>query len=285
MRKISTLCIASLLLFAACGETEPTPTAKVQINNTELAAEQEFEESEDFAFVPPPPLEIAQFFRMAGLPFDQANLNPISNKENYQTKFKKSVNFGVYSSDVAVCVVNDQIDIAQNYLNVIEELAGEIGMNNVISEELANKFRNNMQNQDSIVDVLITVQDNLNTYIYENGKDDLQAIYYAGAWIEGMYMGALTLKQQDQQNVVQQLASQIELGIKIAKGLEAIEDQDPEIKEIRQEILKVVNEYNTCESILNTTELDKDLGRISLTQDELDKISGLIIELRNEIIQ
>lgn len=271
-------------LFISCGETEQSDTVVV-VNDNDLISMPVFEESDDFVFIPPSPLEIAGFFRNAGLPYDVNALNPPSNMEKYQTKFKKAVNFGVYSADLATCVVHNQITDAQMYLEVIDHLADEIGMSNVFEENTIEKFKRNLDNKDSIVDILTEVQIKTMEYIETNGKDDLEAIYFAGAWMEGMYLGTLTLKEQDPEKIVQQLASQIELGNKIARGLEKIEDQDPEIEEIRYSILQIVNEYNTCESVLNLTEEDKDLGRIHLTRVELDRISGLIIELRNEMIQ
>jgi len=275
--------VIALLIFARCGGSEES--TQIHIHEEDLITVPVFEESDDFEFVPPSPLEVAGFFKNAGLTYDLANLNPASNRANYQTKFKKSVNFGVYSADLATCVLHNKINDAQVYLEAIEELAGDIGMNSIFTGNLIDKFKRNIHNNDSVQEILREVQYKTLEYIEDNNKDDLESIYFAGAWMEGMYLGALTLSEQDPEKIVQKLSGQISLGNKIARGLEMIEDQDPEIRELRFNVLQIVNEYNTCESVINLTAEDLDFGRIHLTQPELEAICGLIIELRSEMIE
>ncbi|MFT7614744.1 MAG: hypothetical protein ACI9J3_003729 [Parvicellaceae bacterium] len=283
MKMRTLLPFIALLVFAGCGETEESE--KIHINEEDLITVPVFVESADFEFVPPSPLEVAGFFKNAGLKYDLAQLNPPSNQSKYLTKYKKSVNFGVYSADLATCVLHDKITDAQLYLEAIEELASDIGMNSIFTGDLIGKFKRNLDNNDSIQEILREVQYKTLEYIEDNNKDDLESIYYAGAWMEGMYLGALTLNDQDQKKIVQKLAGQIDLGNQIARGLELIEDQDPEIRELRFNVLQIVNEYNTCESVINLSGEDLDFGRIHLTQPELESICGLIIELRTEMIQ
>ncbi|MBL4704554.1 MAG: hypothetical protein JKY54_08530 [Flavobacteriales bacterium] len=273
-----------LLLVTSCGEPEDT-IVQIEINENDLINIPILEESDDFVFIPPSPIEIARYFKSAGLSYDIEKLNAVSNRDKYHTKFKKALNFGIYSADLATCVLHDRIGDAQSYLEVIESLADDIGMSSIFSGDIVGKFKRNMDNSDSIQELLDDMQYNTMTYIEVNGEDDLEAIYYAGAWMEGMYLGALTLKEQDPEKIVQKLSSQIELGNKIARGLEKIEDQDPEIKDVRYSILQIVNEYNTFESVINLTMEDIDFGRIHLTQPELKAISGLIIDLRTEMIR
>jgi len=285
MKKIRFV-LPALLYFVlfSCGEIEE-PVNTIHIDEDVLPNPTIIEESSDFAFAPPSPLEIAAFFKQAGLTYDPAKLNPAANKDRYQTKLKKSVNFGVYATDLATCVVNNKISDAQGYLEAIQYLAEEIGMQNIFEQSTISKFKRNIGNADSIEGILTQIQVNTVEYIELNGKDDLEVIYFAGAWIEGMYLGTLTLMEQDSKNIVQQLASQIEFGNRIAKGLESIEDQDPEIKFVRENILEIVNYYKDCESVKNLTEEDIDLGRIELTSAELNSISTLIVALRTDMIK
>jgi hypothetical protein len=286
MKNINVLLLGVVIFFFACGKDEAsqhqdeTPVVDEQITENVI-----IEESSDFAFAPPSPLEIAAFFKQAGLVYDQTILNPVSNKDLYQTKLKKSLNFGVYAADLATCVVNDQISDAKGYLEATEYLANEIGMSNIFEETAMTKFKENISNTDSIIMILTEIQMNTIEYIELNGKDDLEVVYFAGAWIEGMYLGSLTIMEQDSGNVVQQLASQIEFGNRIATGLEVIEDQDPEIIYIRNGILEIVNAYQNCESIKNLTDEDVDLGRLQMTKAELKEISELIVALRNDMIE
>lgn len=286
MKNINVLLLGVLIFFFACSENESLQHEDdVPIVNEQITESLIIEESSDFAFAPPSPLEIAAFFKQAGLVYDKTILNPVSNKDGYNTKLKKSLNFGVYAADLATCVVNDQIGDAKGYLEATEYLANEIGMNNIFEESAITKFKENIGNIDSIVMILTEIQMNTIEYIELNGKDDLEIVYFAGAWIEGMYLGSLTIMEQDSGNVVQQLASQIEFGNRIVNGLKVIEDQDPEITYIRNGILEIVNAYRNCTSVKNLTDEDVDLGRLRMTKSELKEISDLIIALRNDMIE
>ena len=97
------------------------------------------------------------------------------------------------------------------------------------SSGLIERFEANVANQDSIIEILILLQENTDDYIEENGKEDLSVIYYTGAWIEGMYMGANTVMKDQEKRVGVLISEQMTLAEILIKGLEHIKDQNDDI--------------------------------------------------------
>lgn len=277
------------LLFVACGEEgtipaeQPVPVVETSDSDTLF-----FEESDDYEFVAPSPLEIAQVFRSAELVYNSDFPNKKEYAANYQTKFKKSINFGSYATDLAYCIVNEETQSAQGYFAALKELGDEIGLGSVFKEEMATRFKNNLGAMDSLVEILTEVQLQTDEYIEMHGEDDLQIVYFSGAWLEGMYLGVKSIQATDRNSnapsVVEKLSKQIELGNQVYQGLSSISDIDPEVEELKAGIESIVSTYFEFETVKEQLKQEFPTT-VQLTAEEVDKISGLIIEAREQMVQ
>lgn len=275
------LALTSIVVFNSCGgkEEPAAPVAKVEFD--------EVPEVDDtkYSFVPPSPLQIASIFKKAGLVYDASLLNPVSKAESYSNKFKQSLNFGVYSSDLAYCVKNEKYTEAGDYLNTLKSLSGKIGLETVFaSENLVERFKSNIGNQDSIIEILIFVQENTDEYIEQNGKIDLAVVYYTGAWIEGMYFGAMTSSQNTKNNIGMIISEQMNMANSLYKGLMAVDEMTVDIEDLAESIMGIIKTYENFESVKSIGE-DSEFFDIVLTPAEVAEISAKIIELRNSIVQ
>lgn len=271
----------SAITLQNCGteEAKPAPVAKVEFDMEDSTV------VDKYSFVPPSPLQIASIFKKAGLEYNASLTNPIAKEETYSNKFKQSLNFGVYSSDLAYCVKNEKYTEAGEYLNTLKTLSAKIGLETVFSSEnLVDRFKNNIGNQDSIVEILIFVQENTDEYIEQNGKIDLAVVYYTGAWVEGMYFGAMSGSNDKTNNIGMIISEQMNMANALYKGLLAIDEQTVEIEELAENIMAIITIYENLDSVKNMG-ADAEFFDITLSQDEVTKISQKIIELRNSIVQ
>ena len=273
--------LASLVVYSSCGTKEEpkAPEAKVEFDEVPEVDENKY------SFVPPSPLQIASIFKKAGLVYDASLLNPTTKSETYSNKFKQSLNFGVYSSDLAYCVKNEKYTEAGEYLNTLKTLSAKIGLETVFaSENLVERFKSNIGNQDSIVEILIFVQENTDEYIEQNGKIDLAVVYYSGAWVEGMYFGAMTASQNKTNNIGMIISEQMNMANALYKGLMSVDEMSVEIEDLAESIMDIIKTYDNFESVKAIGE-DSEFFDIELTQAEVEEISKKIIELRNSIVQ
>jgi hypothetical protein len=270
--------------LASCGESEEAKKDTSENNEQTVIEVEEPEDENVFTFVPPSPIQIASIFKKAGLEYDATLPNSVENIANYTDKFKQSLNFGVYSSDLAYCVKNEKYDEASKYLKSLKDLSTSIGLETVFaSEDLVERFNSNLGNQDSIIDILIFVQENTDDYIAENGKVDLSVVYYSGAWVEGMYFGAVSAKQNpDREDLGALISEQMTIGRSILKGLNGIKD-DMDAEDLASSIEEILNMFDNFETVTAMGE-DAAYLDIYLTQEEISQISEAIISLRTSIV-
>ncbi len=278
--------LSTLILSYSCGESiEKQEVQLPEISQDEIEEAIYNEVSADYEFIPPSTLQVASIFKKAGLRYDIKLTNPTNRVNEYSTTLSQSLAFGVYSSDLAYSVIHEKYNEASVLLKSLRTLGSKIGLETIFnSSGLIERFEANVTNQDSIIDILILLQENTDDYIEENGKEDLSVIYYTGAWIEGIYMGANTVLKDQEKRVGVLISEQMTLGEILVKGLKHIEDQNDDITDLIDDIQDLVDTYYKLESVTTLGE-EADYIDIVLTKDEIILMSGKIVELRESIVQ
>lgn len=238
---------------------------------------------DDYVFMPPSPIQIASILNKANMKYEEGLANNISNAKLYSTKFKQSINFGVYACDLAYCVTNEKYEEASKYLKVSKDLAAKIGMESIfLSDNLVERFEANVGNQDSIMSILFHVQMMTDDYIYDNDLSDLSVIYFTGAWVEGMNIGTHTMLGNNDHKISILLSEQMTIARSIIRGLRAVKSQTEDLVDLTDHIEEVVNAYNNLWSVKQEGENIEYLD-VELKHEEVISISEMILELREEI--
>lgn len=289
MRKLDIYSLLFLCLFATCNiscEPEKSETKnEVQDDSSDdLNHSIEIDTmDDDYVFMPPSPIQIASILNKANMKYEEGLANNISNAKLYSTKFKQSINFGVYACDLAYCVTNDKYEEASKYLKVSKDLAAKIGMESIfLSDNLVDRFEANVGNQDSIMSILFHVQMLTDDYIYDNDLTDLSVIYFTGAWVEGMNIGTHTMLGNDDHKISVLLSEQMTIARSIIRGLRAVKSQSEDLVDLTDHIEEVVNAYNNLWSVKQEGENIEYLD-VELKHEEVISISEMILELREEI--
>ena len=276
--------------FIACQNNTENTEGLENENQNEVAVDStssiEAQEKEDnYQFIPPSPIQIGLILEKAGMDYLPNVANPAEDVDEYTDKFSQSICFGVYSCDLAYCVLNNKYDEASAYLKSIKSLGSKIGLETVFnSEDIITRFENNIGNKDSIVDILIYVQENTDAYIDDNGMSDLSVIYFLGAWIEGMYLGVKTLDNTNNKNIGVLLSEQMGILELLLAGLEHINEKTDDIEDLNSSVQELLEAYNNLESIKSAAEFKDNLD-IDLNAQEIELISGKIIDIRQSLVQ
>ncbi|MFL2585583.1 MAG: hypothetical protein ACJ0QO_02890 [Parvicellaceae bacterium] len=267
-------------------ETDSVANSKDENNeNQEMDHAIEIDTSlkDDYQFMPPSPIQIAAILKKVNMPYEEGLTNPTSNANKYSTKFKQSINFGVYACDLAYCVTNDKFEDAAKYLKVSKDISSKIGLEAVFkADNLIDRFESNIGDQDSIMEILFHVQMMTDDYIDDNDLRDLSVIYFTGAWVEGMNIGTHTILGNDDHKISVLLSEQMTIARSIIKGLRAVEDKNDDIIDLTDHIEEVVDAYHNLWSVKQEGENIEYLD-VELKHDEVISISEMILELREEI--
>lgn len=205
IKLLALLTIASFLY--ACGGEEPT---EEQIEEpVEEVSEENMEMTEEVAYVLPSPLQIAQLFKNAGLTYIGDVANSPDNVENFSEKKAQKLNFGVYSADMAYCIMNNQTQESINYLNTLRKLSEKMWMTDVFNSlGLSERLETNVGNEDSLTYIMADLQMQMDDYLEENGMGSTGYIIFAGAWVETMYLGVKVNENEKNEKLISRLSEQ-----------------------------------------------------------------------------
>ena len=280
------ICLVSTFIISCQSENQ----SNGQVQDSENISENQKNHSieveiveQDFEFMPPSPIQIASILKKANMNYEEGLTNKVSKSKLYSTKFKQSINFGVYACDLAYCVTNDKFAEASKYLKVSKEMASKIGLESIfLSDNLVERFEKNVGNQDSIMSILFDIQIMTDDYIQDNDLIDLSVIYFTGAWVEGMNIGTHTILGNNDHKISVLLSEQMTIARSLIKGLRAVENQTDDLIDLTDHIEEVVDSYHNLWSVKQEGENIEYLD-VELKHEEAVSISEMILELREEI--
>lgn len=264
--------ILSTSLLFACAEA---PKKEVEEEVIEVV-EEEMEEEETAELMLPSPIQIAAMFNRSGLSYNAELPNSPESVSNYNTKSKKYLNFGVYSADMAYAVLNDKQQAAIDYLAAIKTLSDETGMEAIFgSGDLINRFEKNIGTRDSVLRILTEIKIKTDSYLQENKEQSKSAVFFAGAWIEGMYLGIKSIEGNEM--VKDRVLEQMNVVPGLIAALKTQSDESLDLTALTTSLEELNSFFST-----NSTE-DED-GYAMLTAENMTTLSTKINEMRSMIV-
>lgn len=274
------------LTLVSCGNSEPEDGLNiVDTTTTEDELTGDMFESPDVDYHLPSPLQVASIFKKSGLAYHSNITNPTTNVSKYTEELKQMLNFGVYSADMAYCVLNEQSNEGRKYLGVITTLAEQIGMESVFeNQDLMDRFDKNIEDKDSIEILMIDIHERTETYMEENDMQNKSAIHFAGAWTEGMYLGVYDFeKNKGKDGLGSQITEQMAILNNIIKGLKDPKNSGIDLGWLITDLENIQSTFDNFESV-KAYVADENATELNLTDDDFKALSGLIKTLRGKII-
>lgn len=287
--KNNLLKFAALILLASCGESTESDKAGIsdslstQVTDTNKTATVA-DDGDDVAL--PSSMRIAGIFKRSGLKYIEASLNPITNSKNYKTSYTKALNLGVYSADMAYCLLNKQYALSKNYLKCSKDIGGELGLNSAFeANNLAQRFEANMNKgkDDSLLHIIADLQLETDVVLEKGGQQHISTIIFTGAWIETLYSASQVYKSGEQ-NIVPALIEQLSLVDNILAVLEKQKDKDTNMTSLIESLNTIKAEFNNI-SVLKGKDLDEvDYSKTTFDKNEINKLCERIDAARNAIV-
>jgi hypothetical protein len=288
MKKIQT--IAKAFLFAgatsfvfACADA-PKQTETTTDVVEEIVEEEPMEtESMEDDFILPSPIQIAAMFNRSGLKFEGGIANPTSNLSNYNTKTAKYLNFGVYSADLAYAVLNSERQASLDYINVVRDLSDKIGMPSIFDGgTLLTSFERNIDNQDSILVILTTIKSRTDDYLMENNDASKEAVFFAAAWVEGMYLGSKSATSES--SITPRIIEQMSILHNVIGAVKAQNDQSLNVTFLVKGLEEIQDTFEGFEEVKSLDNPEVSFSDINLTNEEITLLNKEIETLRTAII-
>ena len=283
------------LLLTACGG----PGTEGDGTGTDtLATEQPTKDSEIIGiggklFSIPSPAQTALAMRKAGLKYQKDLTAPLEKGGTLTTKVAQSLALGAYGADLAYVTVHKDGARAMATMQAIEKLGGQLGVTNAFDRTLLDRFKTNMNNEDSLLRLSGTAFRAADQYLKMNQSEDVSALVLAGGWIESLYLtvsDAAALKDQGMVNRIGEQKSTLDALVQL------IEASDKEgtaaamlkaMKELQAEFSAVTSTYTFAEPVTDVaakTTFINSSTQVSIPAEKVTTITAKVAAIRNMIL-
>lgn len=273
--------VFNLILFSfwvtlySCGNSTQNKEAN---NTTDVSEEEVYEEHVSETFILPSTVQMGQLFESAGLKYMKGVGHDPSKVESYNTKTKRLINYGIYSTNLSYTVLNNQNDQATAYFKAVNKLANQVGFAEVFDmENMATEFESSLGNRDKIIDLLLDIQERTDNFVDDNQLKNEALVAFSGAWIEGMYLGIKTSEVKDNHTLTIRLLEQMTILDNLLKGLKPLSTKNNEIKELFEKLNELNTTYKEIDVIKDESISLKDL---EVSYSDLKGISDKVIAIR-----
>ncbi len=269
--KLASLIVVSGLLYSCGGEQEEP--IEEEVITEEVVTE---EITDETMYILPSPLQIAELFKSAGLTYIGDLTNKVENAEKLSDKTALKLNFGVYSADMAYCIMNNQTQESINYLNTLKQLSEKLWMTDVFNSlGLSQRLEANVGNEDSLTYIMADLQMQLDDYLDENGMGSTGNVVFAGAWIETMYLGVKVNENNTNEKLISRLSEQAVILDGLIKSIEQT-DEDKDYADLIADLQKIQTHFAAFNS-------DSE-EEFALSNEEIAALSEDVIVVRTKII-
>lgn len=261
--------IAIVALFTItltnCGNKQ----AKESENFNEVTKEEAYKDVTSYPI--PTAFEVVQLINKAGASYIISICNPVDNVNKYITENEKAINLGVYGADLAYSTTYQMKQETMNYLKVSKQLIDELNINTGFNRELAEKVEQNIDNKDTLIQIISNSYYDTYRSLIENDKEVLSLLVISGSWIEGTYLTSeLAFTSRDNTALLSILAGQKAPLNKLIELLEARKDME--------EIAKLIEKFAPITTLYQSVTTD------TLTPEQFETLYKEIAQLRNSVI-
>jgi len=136
----------------------------------------------------PSPVLLSKLTNELGIPFEANLLSDYQNADRYITTFKKAINLGIYSANLAYINIYNQVSISDKYFQVVKKLADDLNSLSHIPDSNIKILEENSENKDTLVYLVSTLFRDIDAYLLDNDQQQIGSIIIAGGWIESMFL-------------------------------------------------------------------------------------------------
>jgi hypothetical protein len=258
----ATLVVAATLFAVSCGN-------KSSKKSTLTVAGQGVDAAVSYPL--PTAYEVTNLLNRSGAAFVIGITNPTSKVESYLTETDKAVNLGIYGADLAYVTTYNMKQETMDYLKVLKMLVDELHVSTNFNTELARKVEDNIDNKDSLINIISHSYHDTYAFLTHNGKDDISVLVLVGTWVEGLYLTTMaattSIRNADMLQVVANQKSSLSTLISILDK----NNESADVAQMRLLLEPIIREYDDVK--------DK------VSEAQAIQIGDAIEKIRNQLVK
>jgi hypothetical protein len=265
--------VLSALLISCGNETKN----KEQKDEEVITEENVVEQAQKLVYPLPTPLEVTTMLNKAGANYILDLANRPENVDKYFTEMAKALNLGVYGADLSYASTYNKSQETHDYLACTLKLRDGLSVETPEDLNLLEKVEANINNNDSLYEILTTSFHGTFKYLNDNGKGAVSVMVLAGGWIEGVYLSVeLASLTENNTEILKTIAEQKNTLDNLIPLLEAYKNDE--------NVASVLKDLNEIRVIFDSIPAKED-GTINLNEENFKKIQTAIKALRKKVIE
>lgn len=281
----------SLVIVACGGNSDNDNSIDKEVFDPESSLNTVFDGK---IFSIPSPIQIAYLIKDLDLSYDGSILNSDQNATKYATEHKQALNLGVYGTDLGYLTLYEQKSLSMNYLNSIEKLSAQLGLDAAFDSSFITRFEANNGNEDSMIFLMSDAFRRADNFLKNANRKSTSALVLTGGWIESMYLACELNKKKDSDGIKKRIAEQkqslssiIDLLAEYNKG-GSNDELLNQLKDLQVSFDKIAMTYE-----YEAPETDKDKKMttfnhkltVEFTKEVMSEITSKLGAIRNSIIK
>ena len=198
----------------------------------------------------PSPITMARILKFLDAETDESVFHNPDDAANYTNEQKQALNLGVFGVDLNYINVVGPKGKSIEYMAATLHLTEKLGMDAVIDETVAEKYKANEDNTDSLIAIFNDTYYDIETYLKSNNRESIAAFMMAGGVVEALHLA--TSLPSDKEKMKQVIADHKESVKSIVKLMEKVGDND--------ETHDIITDLSKISSILEKSQETKSLG-------------------------
>lgn len=200
MKRSIMICIVVGILTSGCRIAEEEKTSDLPNEDFEELNRVETERTIYYRF--PSPDEVLRYIHQEELSFQEELTNPVNNAAQYIDSKAQSLNLGIYISDLAYSTIFRKLNLAADYLEVVQRLSDALHIQYMGEAEVKDRVQRNLGNLDSLMNISRESYNYMVDYLVETNNEKTLALISAGAYIEALYLVLNQLPEMDPTNEI-----------------------------------------------------------------------------------
>lgn len=262
------LVTTTLILFSGCNNIQKKQDKETPATEEQTTKEAVVEELSGYPI--PTSYEITKLIYKSGAPYILSLSNGPEKAGEYITQRDKVLNLGVYATDLCYATTYMMKQGTMNYLEASKILIDDLGISTTFNINYAERIENNIDDRDSLIQIVSESFGDTWNYLVENQQDVLARLVVGGSWIEGVYITTnVAMKASDNTAFLEALAKQKNSLNKLVSLLEPVKDVE-EVTELYKGLFDLQLFYEGVGDIM--------------TDEQLKIVSETIEALRGSIV-
>jgi len=258
----------SLILFSGCNTTPKKQDAGIPGEPDLTPREDVIPELSGYPI--PTSYDITKLIYQSGAPYILSLSNGPEKAGEYITQRDKVLNLGVYAADLCYATTYMMKQATMNYLEASKTLIDDLGISTTFNITYAERIEDNIDDRDSLIQVVTESFDDTWNYLVENKQDVLARLVVCGSWIEGIYITSnVAAKAIDNTAFLEALARQKNSQNELVGLLEPVKDVE-EVAELYEGLSEIQEYYEGVGDIM--------------TDEQLKIVAEKVETLRNSIV-